>query len=80
MSGICANATRQGSLFVGSFNINSEDLSQEDAKAWLAKAADAEVVALGLQVHFVQSLPGQNITVVEVWTVAYCGKLEKSWQ
>lgn len=57
MSGLCTNETsRQGSLFVGSFNINSQDLTQEDAKAWLAKAADADVVALGMQVQIVQSL------------------------
>lgn len=38
------------SLFVGSFNINSSDLSKEDARAWLAKAGDADIVALGFQV------------------------------
>lgn len=40
----------QPSLFVGSFNINASDLSKEAAVAWLARAADADIVALGLQV------------------------------
>lgn len=40
----------RSSLFVGSFNINSQDLTQEDAKRWLQHAADADIVALGLQV------------------------------
>ncbi|CAM9167655.1 unnamed protein product, partial [Sphacelaria rigidula] len=39
----------RSSLFVGSFNINSQDLTQEDAKRWLQHAADADIVALGLQ-------------------------------
>lgn len=39
-----------GGLFVGSFNINSEDLTGEAARAWLKQAKDADIVALGLQV------------------------------
>lgn len=39
------------SLFVGSFNINSEDLTGEAARTWLKQAADADIVALGLQVR-----------------------------
>lgn len=42
---------RGGSLFVGSFNINSEDLTEQAARAWLKQAADADIVALGLQVQ-----------------------------
>lgn len=44
-------------VFVGSFNINSQDLSSEAARAWLKEAEDADIVALGLQVQcFVLSL------------------------
>lgn len=45
-----ASVVRGRYLFVGSFNINSSDLGKADAKAWLEKAADADIVALGLQV------------------------------
>lgn len=38
------------SLFVGSFNINAEDLTITVARAWLKQAANADIVALGLQV------------------------------
>lgn len=38
------------SVFIGSFNINSQDLTIEDARAWLKEATDADIVALGLQV------------------------------
>lgn len=38
------------SLFIGSFNVNSEDLTLADARAWLKRAGDADIVALGLQV------------------------------
>lgn len=39
------------SLFVGSFNINAEDLTITVARAWLKQAANADIVALGLQVR-----------------------------
>lgn len=41
-----------GGLFIGSFNLNSEDLTAEAAAAWLKQAGDADIVALGLQVIF----------------------------
>ena len=40
-----------GRLFVGSFNLNSQDLTFAAAKAWLKQAGDADIVALGLQVR-----------------------------
>ena len=51
----CAGADAGGGgegarLFVGSFNLNSEDLTVKAAKAWLKQAGDADIVALGLQV------------------------------
>eukprot|EP00903_Cladosiphon_okamuranus_P019298 g17739.t1 len=36
-------------VFVGSFNINSQDLTIEAARAWLSEAQGADIVALGLQ-------------------------------
>lgn len=51
------------SLFVGSFNINAEDLTIPVARAWLKHAADADIVALGLQVR---SPNGNNFTVTLV--------------
>lgn len=49
-SGSSRHRDAPGSLFVGSFNINASDLSKTDAMAWLARAVDADVVAIGLQV------------------------------
>ncbi|CAM9699290.1 unnamed protein product [Scytosiphon promiscuus] len=37
------------SVFVGSFNINSQDLTIDDARAWLKEAKHADIIALGLQ-------------------------------
>lgn len=37
-------------VFVGSFNINSQDLTVDAARAWLEEAEGADIVALGLQV------------------------------
>lgn len=39
-----------GGVFIGSFNINSEDLTVDAARAWLKQAEGADIVALGLQV------------------------------
>eukprot|EP00752_Nemacystus_decipiens_P018264 g16387.t1 len=36
-------------VFIGSFNINSQDLSSDAARAWLKEAEGADIVALGLQ-------------------------------
>lgn len=44
-----ADAGGGGRLFVGSFNLNSQDLTVKAAKAWLKEAGDADIVALGLQ-------------------------------
>lgn len=38
-------------VFIGSFNINSQDLTIDDARAWLKEAKDADIIALGLQVQ-----------------------------
>ncbi|CAM9222615.1 unnamed protein product [Ectocarpus sp. 4 AP-2014] len=38
-----------GGVFIGSFNINSEDLTVDAARAWLKQAEGADIVALGLQ-------------------------------
>ncbi|CAM9851422.1 unnamed protein product [Pylaiella littoralis] len=38
-----------GDVFIGSFNINSGDLSVDAASAWLKGAESADIVALGLQ-------------------------------
>lgn len=46
-----------GDVFIGSFNINSGDLSVDAAKAWLKGAEGADIVALGLQVR--------NVNVVD---------------
>ena len=43
-------------VFIGSFNINSQDLSSDAARAWLEKAEGADIVALGLQVAHVNGL------------------------
>lgn len=45
--GSCAHG---GDVFIGSFNINSGDLSVDAASAWLKGAERADIVALGLQV------------------------------
>lgn len=42
-----------GDVFIGSFNINSGDLSVDAARAWLQGAEGADIVALGLQVQTV---------------------------
>ena len=41
-----------GRVFIGSFNINSQDLTNEAAIAWLKEAEGADIVALGLQVSY----------------------------
>lgn len=48
--GVTGGSSGGGGVFIGSFNINSQDLSNEAAKAWLKEAEDADIVALGLQV------------------------------
>ena len=36
-------------VFVGSFNVNGEPLTEEIARRWLAKSADAQIVIIGFQ-------------------------------
>lgn len=50
--GAKAGASSVTAVFIGSFNINSQDLSSEAARAWLKDAEGADIIALGLQVKY----------------------------
>lgn len=54
--GVKGSADSVTGVFIGSFNINSQDLSSEAARAWLKEAEGADIVALGLQVTYNKNL------------------------
>lgn len=54
--GVTDGANGGACVFIGSFNINSQDLSSDAARAWLKGAEGADIVALGLQVKHVAFL------------------------
>lgn len=54
--GLTGGATGGARVFIGSFNINSQDLSSDAARAWLKEAEGADIVALGLQVKALSSV------------------------
>lgn len=59
-------------VFIGSFNINSQDLGSGAARAWLKEAEGADIVALGLQVqscctHRETKVKATQALVIDFW-------------